>query len=133
MADETPMQILLQDPLQEVTRKERRSLLGASLIGIAVSKGGFLPKKISAFGLGFSEINRRFLLILVLCVVVYYLAIFIVYAFPNFLAWRDRFRSSVDEVYGGGTGTKLAVPYPRRIFSFWKHSQHVSGAGSISF
>jgi hypothetical protein len=46
----SPEQIRLRDPLAEVTRRERRLLLGASIIGLTVAKTGLVPTKISALG-----------------------------------------------------------------------------------
>jgi hypothetical protein len=43
MADELPEALLLRDPLNEGTKKERRFLLGLSLISIVVVKTGLMP------------------------------------------------------------------------------------------
>lgn len=59
----------LSDPLSELTRKERRNLLIASTVGIAVAKIGIIPEKISALGIDFSSSNKGALLLLLIGVV----------------------------------------------------------------
>jgi len=41
------------DPLSEVTRRERRALLGVSALSIAMSITHLIPTKISALGVEF--------------------------------------------------------------------------------
>src|SRR5215212_9174358 len=53
---------LINDPLQDVTRKERKSLLGVSALGIAMVKAGLVPQKISALGIDFQQLNEKVLL-----------------------------------------------------------------------
>src|SRR5437867_11439772 len=48
-----PVEVLLRDPLSEVARKERRSLLGISAVAILVGWTGLVPQKIENFGLTF--------------------------------------------------------------------------------
>jgi hypothetical protein len=42
-----PPEVRVRDPLSEVTRKERRILLGTSALGIIVAKVGLVPTKIT--------------------------------------------------------------------------------------
>jgi hypothetical protein len=91
MADPTPRELSLRDPLSDVTRKERRLLLGMSVIGIAVVKTGLLPEKISALGIDFSETNQKSLLIVFSLVTIYFLAAFMIYAaFTKVAGWWSR-------------------------------------------
>ena len=93
MADAAPKDVLLQDPLSEVTRKERKMLLGASILGVALVKTGLVPTKISALGVEFEKANQQALLGIVALVALYFLAAFVIYAAADFLAWRRAIRS----------------------------------------
>ena len=84
---ERPIEVMLRDPLGEVARKERRSLLGISAIAILVGRTGLVPAKIENFGISFSSPERKALLWVFLAVVLYYTLAFIVYAFSDFLSY----------------------------------------------
>jgi len=86
MPESDHIEILLKDPLSEITRKERRSLLGVSAIGIAMVKIGLVPSKIPAFGIEFSQTNKLSFFIVLAAIVCYFLLAFLVYAIPDFLA-----------------------------------------------
>src|SRR2546425_7429244 len=49
-AQSMPVEVLLKDFLSEVARKERRSLLGVSMIGIAIGLTGSVPDRIQTLG-----------------------------------------------------------------------------------
>ena len=87
---ETTKDVLLDDPLSNETRKERRLLLGVSLLGIAMVKAGIVPKKISALGIDLELANQRALLYLVSFVTVYFILAFSIYAASDYIAWRKR-------------------------------------------
>lgn len=76
----------LQDPLSEVTRKERRTLLGVATTGIVVVLMGLEPKGISAFGITFDVVQYKRLLLVSGVVVLYFLIVFITYAASDFIA-----------------------------------------------
>ena len=63
--------ILVSDCLSEVTRKERRSLLGISMLGIVITQAELVPTKISALGVEFSQANQAVLLLILAFVVGY--------------------------------------------------------------
>ena len=84
---ERPVEVMLRDPLGEVARKERRSLLGISAIAILVGRTGLVPVKIENFGISFSAPERQALLWVFFAVVLYYTAAFIVYAMSDFLSY----------------------------------------------
>lgn len=88
MAEATPSEVQLRDPLSEVTRKERRFLLGTSALGITLVKTGLVPTKIPAFGIEFAHIEQRALLLIIALVTIYFLIAFVIYATSDFLAWR---------------------------------------------
>jgi hypothetical protein len=81
---------ILGDPLSEVTRGERKTLLLVSAIGIVMERTGLIPTKITTFGIEFSEADRTLLLRLFALVVAYFLVAFVVYGSADALAWiRD--------------------------------------------
>lgn len=80
--------IRVTDPLSAHTRGVRKSLLISSVIAIAVARTGFIPTKISALGLEFSQADRGSMLWLIGAVVVFFLLSFLVSAFGDFMAWR---------------------------------------------
>ena len=77
----------LHDSLSDVTRKERRFLLGTSLLGIAIVKTGLIPSKIPSLGIVFEGGNQRLLLIIIFSVILYFFIAFIIYGISDFLAW----------------------------------------------
>ena len=76
------------DPLSEVTRKERRSLLGIAMLGLALITIPLVPQKLSALGLEFSDINQKTFVNLYALLLTYYIVAFLVYAFADYIAWR---------------------------------------------
>ena len=86
--------ILLGDQLSTETRNERRTLLGASALGIVIVKTGLVPSKISALGIEFSQTDKRSLLLATAAIVIYFLIAFLIYALSDFLAWRLNIRES---------------------------------------
>jgi len=97
MKEPTPLEIRIRDPLSDVTRKERRLLLGVSVIGIALVKIGLIPSKISAFGIDFTPVNQKALVYLFAIIVIYFFVAFVIYSISDFIAWRLAFRSAVEE------------------------------------
>lgn len=87
-------ELLLSDPLSEVARKERRFLLGTSLVGITLAKTGLIPTKISALGIECTNADRNGLLWVLICVILYAFAAFLLYAVTDFMAWRVSKRSA---------------------------------------
>ena len=87
----------VKDPLSEVTRKERRLLLGASIICFALVKAELVPTKISAFGIDFSQANQRALLHVLALVVAYLVIAFAVYSASDIVSWRIAFYAAYRE------------------------------------
>jgi hypothetical protein len=87
-ADEAPWQKLLGDPLREITRKERRTLLGVSVIAILVAKTGILPHKIESIGIELLSDSKPVVLLTLAAVVLYFLIAFVTYAASDLIAWQ---------------------------------------------
>src|SRR5436305_2954409 len=66
----------LRDPLSEVTRKERRTLLGVAALGIVVAKAGIVPSRISALGVEFGKTDQATLLRMLALIIGYFLLAF---------------------------------------------------------
>jgi hypothetical protein len=81
MAEIDPVELLLVDPLSQVTRKARTRLLTLGLLAIVVAKAHVVPTRISALGVEFTETNQKTLLVLTAAVLVYLLLEFAIYAF----------------------------------------------------
>ena len=94
----SPVEILLRDPLSEVTRKERRILLGACAIAFTIARTGLVPSRISALGVDFTAGDQKSLLSIMALVITYFLAAFLTYAISDFVVWRVTFHSAVREL-----------------------------------
>ncbi|EPN3982786.1 hypothetical protein ACTZ9J_004544 [Vibrio parahaemolyticus] len=78
----------LREPLNETTRKARRNLLAASVLGIVTAKVGLVPTKVSAFGVEFSSSNIEALMTLLSLSITYFLVTFIVYIVSELQGWQ---------------------------------------------
>ncbi|NVL90859.1 MAG: hypothetical protein HWN69_07700 [Desulfobacterales bacterium] len=88
MSNETPIKVTLDDPLSEVSRRDRKFLLGSSILGITIVKAGFVPTKISALGIEFAKTDQNSLLLVLGIIILYFLIAFLIYASSDFLIWR---------------------------------------------
>jgi hypothetical protein len=96
-SSESPDLLRLRDPLSEVTRKERRLLLGVSLLGVALVQTGLLPTEISALGVKLSAADQSKLVLLLAIVCLYLLSAFLAYAASDFLAWQVALRGAIGQ------------------------------------
>lgn len=71
------------DPLSEVTRRERKTLLLASLLAFAISIGGLVPTEIEALGIKLSQTERDSILLLVSFSIIYLLSGFFIYSLAD--------------------------------------------------
>lgn len=78
----------LREPLNETTRKVRRNLMAASVIGIVLTKVGLVPEKISAFGVEFTSSNQQALMTLLAVAIIYFAISFLVYVYSELTAWK---------------------------------------------
>ena len=86
-----PLKVLsqkLREPLSETTRKARKNLLALSVIGIAINRGGLIPKEISSLGIIFEQHNQDSLILLLAVIISYHLSAFIIYSFSESQAWK---------------------------------------------
>ena len=96
-ATERPAVLRLRDPLSDVTRKERRALLGASLLGVALVKTGLLPTEVTALGVKLATSDQRMLLFLLAAVCGYFLIAFLAYAASDYVAWQIALQEALRE------------------------------------
>jgi len=83
----------LREPLNETSRKVRRNLLAASVVGVFIAKVGLIPSKFAVLGIEFSEANQDALLTLLIFVIAYFAFTFLVYVSSELVAWQMIFRS----------------------------------------
>jgi hypothetical protein len=79
---------LTRDPLSETTRKERKGLLGVSVLAVIIGRLGIIPEKISALGVNFSIADKGDFLHILAAIVFYFLVAFILYAWSDILKFR---------------------------------------------
>ena len=84
--------LLHADILTEITRKERRNLLIASMIGICVAELGLVPTRFSALGIELTAPAQRQFVLIVAALVCYFLAAFLIYALPDLFAWWKKYQ-----------------------------------------
>lgn len=80
---------LKNEPLGEAGRRQRRSLLAASTLGLVLAIVGVVPKEITSFGVKLLFENPGLLPIPVAFINVYFLVAFGLYAHQDFLAWKE--------------------------------------------
>jgi hypothetical protein len=85
---EKPIEVRVRDPLRDLTRKERRNLLGVSIVSIGIVKTGLVPTEISSLGIKFGPFEQSALLKVLAACVGYFLVAFVVYAVTDWLAAR---------------------------------------------
>lgn len=78
----------LREPLHETTRKVRRNLLAASVVGVVVTDVGLIPEKLSVFGIEFSNSNQQALMTLLAVAIGYFLLSFLIYVKSELFAWK---------------------------------------------
>jgi len=80
----------LNDPLSEVTRKERKTLLGLSILSVFLVEAGALPSRISALGVDLAEGDQKVFMLVLLFGLVYFLSGFVIYSLSDFIVWRNK-------------------------------------------
>ncbi|MBV8546895.1 MAG: hypothetical protein JO093_05530 [Acidobacteria bacterium] len=77
-------------PISEPTRKERRFLLGTSIVLLAIVLGGVQPTEISALGINFTPTNILALRFLLFAVHSFVLVAFLIAALAERRSWNLR-------------------------------------------
>lgn len=98
MSENMPWQKLLDDPLRDVTRKERRALLAVSIVALVVAKTGILPGKIASIGIEVSSADKPALLFIFAGVIAYLLLAFMIYAASDFIVWQRSYYELIDKL-----------------------------------
>lgn len=80
---------LLQDPLSPQTRKEKRNLLAASLVGLVIFWTNVQPSEIDIAGISFGVNDCYKFFLILIAVILYLLITFLAYARTDNLAWRS--------------------------------------------
>ncbi len=92
-------QVKVKDPLSDVTRKERRSLLAVCLLALVVVKVGLLPEEITALGIKFAAHDKGGLIHLLAFIVIFYLIAFVIYSLSDFITWRLAFVAELKKLF----------------------------------
>lgn len=83
---------LLQDPLRDVTRKERRNLLVSSAICVMVGPLKMVPTNVAVLGIQLQAPQQRMFVLLVGAAVAYFLVAFLIYGIADWLVWMKEYR-----------------------------------------
>lgn len=115
--------VKIVDPISDVTRRERKVLLGVSLLQMLIVLGGLLPTKIQTFGIILSG-NEIIRLLLILCgVQVYFIIAFWIYSTADLKAWameRTRLiRSAAEEQAEASTNLSPGLGVDEDEFYEW--------------
>ena len=97
MAEMSPEQAMVRDPLSQVTRRERTLLLGVSLIGITIAKTGLIPSRITALNVEIGKADLRPVLIILALVTAYFLVAFVLYALADMIARNLAYREALKD------------------------------------
>lgn len=117
---------MLSDPLSEVTRKERRNLIGAGIVFICVIKLGLVPSKISALGIELSAPAQDAFLSIFSLIVAYFLCAFGLYAISDILVWRKRYQEYIGRDYVSDIVEDISSGKLENVDKLKQHVSHLS-------
>jgi hypothetical protein len=103
---------MLKDPLGELPRRHRRDLIIASTLAILVTVTGIVPKNVGGIELG--EESRGVLLWALALGIVYQWVAFLIYVWPDRIAYQARLRNLGYRPKGLGEVPMAAVPVAAR-------------------
>jgi hypothetical protein len=86
--------------LGDETRRERRAVLIASVIAVAIGAAEIVPTEITALGLKFSTGDRVRLLWIVGAIVLYLLISFLLHALVDAARWREMHKRYLSDLEG---------------------------------
>ena len=106
--------ILVTDPLGELSRKERKTLLIVSLVAFAMTMAGLVPREFIFLGIRSEMVNVKAVFGLLGIVLLYCWISFMLHAIPEFMSWLSKYyelrhkefvqRMSNEEEYGDDDG-----------------------------
>ena len=119
----------LNDPLSDITRKERRNLLTAGVLGAFVVWTGLVPTKVATLGIELNLMEQKYFLILLGFIVLYFLVAFLLYGMADYFIWRERYREYLVDFEIEMDGVSMSdeldpndpearVPYIPWVYSF---------------
>lgn len=82
----------LADPLSDVSRKEWRNLLIASVAGILIAAVGLVPAHVSALGIEFSPPTQDAFVVLAAFLVLYLIFAFVIFGISDLFIWRKKYQ-----------------------------------------
>ena len=125
----------LREPLNETTRKVRRNLMAASVIGVVLTKVGLIPSKISAFGVEFTSSNQHALMILLSVAIAYFAVSLVVYVYSELTAWQIVFSSKeLEELKAAGkTSSRLMGRLPDEADKFREYISKIHSKSKPTF
>lgn len=129
------LQVSLKDPLNEVTRKERRMLLGVSVFSTFIAKSGLIPAKIQALGIELGQGDQQAFLVVMMLVVLYFLVAFVLYGLADFLSWRLSYDEGAEVAFVAQMQRRTSRdtdPY-KNIVRSWRSTWPNHLAGPVSF
>jgi hypothetical protein len=88
--------LFLKDPLLELTRRERTSLLAVATVGLFIAHTGLVPTQITVLGIVFEPHQRVAWYVIASLVVAYYLSAFSLYCVIDYIAWSGSARTDVE-------------------------------------
>ena len=124
----------LREPLNETSRKARRNLMAASVIGVIISKVGLIPSKIAAFGVQFDSANQQALMYLLAASVTYFAICFAVYVYSELTAWKIVFASKeIEELKEASQTTSMLMHGYNEADKFKEHIKKVLNSTKPTF
>jgi hypothetical protein len=88
-----PAEFELSDPLHDVTRKERRFLLGLSFVAVILVETGAFPKEVTALGLKLSSADQIIFIKWFLILIIYATIVFVVYGIADLISWYTQWKT----------------------------------------
>jgi hypothetical protein len=104
-----PASAILQDPLQDEARRNRRALLAVASICLAARFTGTFPQQISALGISFSGVHERHIIWVAIVVQIYLAIVFALAALADFTLWRHGLRREVREYFESDQGRNARI------------------------
>ncbi|MGD0000079.1 MAG: hypothetical protein ABSE21_08265 [Bryobacteraceae bacterium] len=104
-----PASAILQEPIREEARRNRRALLAVSSVCLAVRLTGAFPTQISALGITFSGSDQHRLVWMAIILQAYFLLAFVVSAMTDFVQWRHEMRHAIETYFKSSEASESAV------------------------